>query len=57
MQLQALAKGMAVGVAAGAVGYLVSNATAGEKSRLKRRTIRAVRAIGAVMDSAADFLH
>ena len=57
MQLQAIAKGMAFGAAAGTIGYLVSAASGSEKSKLKRRTVKAVHAIGAVMDSVADFLH
>ena len=54
MQLQAIAKGVAVGAAAGMVGYLVSAAGASEKSKLKHRTVKAVHAIGAVMDSVTD---
>jgi len=57
MQLSAIAKGMAVGAAAGTVGYFVSAASGREKAKLKRRTVRAVHAIGAVMESIADFLH
>ena len=57
MQMQAIAKGMALGAAAGVVGYFVSTAGSSEKSKLKRRTVKAVHAIGAVMDSVADFLH
>lgn len=57
MQMQAIAKGMAVGAAAGMLGYLVSSAGSGEKSKLKRRTIKAAHAIGAVMESVAELLH
>lgn len=57
MQMQAIAKGMAVGAAAGMIGYLVSSASSGEKSKLKRRTVKAVQAIGAVMDSVSELLH
>ena len=57
MQLQAIGKGLAVGAAAGMVGYLVSAASGGEKSRLKRRTVKAVHALGAVFDSISDILH
>lgn len=57
MQTMAIAKGMAVGAAAGMVGYLLSSASSTEKSRFKRRTVKAAHAIGAVMDSVADFLH
>lgn len=57
MQMQAIAKGMAMGAAAGVVGYFISTASAGEKNRLKRRTVKAAQALGAVMDSIADFLH
>ena len=57
MQLQAVVKGAAVGAAAGMVGYLVSAAGSGEKSRLKRRTIKAVHALGAVMDSVSDLFR
>ena len=57
MQMQAIAKGMAVGAAAGMLGYLVSSASAGEKSKFKRRTVKAAKAIGAVMNSVSDMLH
>lgn len=57
MQMQAIAKGMAVGAAAGMIGYLVSSASSGEKSKIKRRTVKAVQAIGAVMDSVSELLH
>ena len=57
MQIQAIAKGMAIGAAAGMAGYLLSSASSGERSRLKRRTVKAVHAIGAVMDSVAELLH
>lgn len=57
MNMQAIAKGMAAGAAAGMIGYLISTASGSEKSRLKRRSVRAVHAIGAVMDSVADLLH
>ncbi|MBR6716741.1 MAG: hypothetical protein IKI77_00130 [Oscillospiraceae bacterium] len=57
MQFQAIAKGMAIGAAAGMAGYLLSSASGAEKNRFKRRTVKAAHAIGAVMDSVADFLH
>lgn len=57
MQMQAIAKGMAVGAAAGMIGYLVSSASSGEKSKIKRRTVKAAHAIGAVMDSVAELMH
>ena len=57
MQLQAIAKGAAVGAAAGVVGYLVSAAGASEKSKLKQRTVKAVHALGAVMDSVTDLFR
>ena len=57
MQMQAIAKGMAVGAAAGMLGYLVSSAGSGEKSKFKRRTVKAAHAIGAVMESVAELLH
>lgn len=57
MQLQAITKGLAAGAAAGMIGYLISAASGGEKSRLKRRTARAVHALGAVFDSISDILH
>ena len=57
MQMQAVIKGAAVGAAAGMIGYLVSSASKSEKSRLKRRTVKAAHAIGAVMDSVADFMR
>ena len=57
MQLQAIAKGMALGAAAGMAGYLLSSAGSSELKRLKRKTCKAVRAIGAVMDGVAELLH
>ena len=57
MQTQAIMKGMAVGAAAGMAGYLISSASKSEKSKLKRRTVKAVHAVGAVMDSIADFMR
>lgn len=54
MQLSAIAKGIAIGAAAGMAGYLVSNASENDKNRLKRRTGKAAHAIGAMLDSAAD---
>ena len=57
MQLQAIAKGVAVGAAAGMVGYLVSAAGASEKSKLKPRAVKAVHSIGAVMDSVTDLFR
>ena len=57
MQVQAIAKGMVLGAAAGMAGYLLSSAGSSEKNRLKRRTVKAAHAIGAVMDGIADLLH
>ena len=57
MQLSAIAKGFAIGAAAGTVGYLASRVTDGEKNRLKRRTVRAAHAVGAVMESVADLFR
>ena len=57
MQTQAIIKGMAVGAAAGMAGYLISSASKSEKSKLKRQTVKAVHAVGAVMDSIADFMR
>ncbi len=56
MQMQAIAKGMALGAAAGMLGYLVSSASGSEKSKFKRRTVKAAHAIGAVLDSVADIM-
>ena len=57
MQLQAIAKGMVLGAAAGMAGYLLSSAGSSEKKRLKRRTVKAAHALGAVMDGVAELLH
>ncbi len=57
MQMQAIAKGMAVGAAAGMLGYLISSASSGEKTKLKRRTVKAAHAIGAVMNSVSEMLR
>ena len=57
MQIQAIAKGVAVGAAAGTIGYLVSSASKSEKSKFKRRTVKAAHALGAVMDSVADLMR
>jgi len=57
MQIGAITKGLALGMAAGAAGYFISVSSAHEKSKLKRKTVRAAHAIGAVMDAVADMLH
>lgn len=57
MQVQAIAKGMALGAAAGMIGYFVSSADSSEKSRLKRRTVKAAQAVGAMLGSVADILR
>lgn len=57
MQIQAISKGIALGLTAGAVGYMLSAASGHDKSKLKHRTVRAARAVGAVMDAVADMLH
>lgn len=57
MQMQAIAKGMAVGAAAGMLGYLISSTSSGEKTKLKRRTVKAAHAIGAVMNSVSEMLR
>lgn len=57
MQIQAIAKGMAVGAAAGMVGYLVSSASKSEKSKLKRRTAKAAHAVAAVMESVTELMR
>ena len=56
MQLSAMLKGLALGAAAGTVGYLFTASSDREKSRLKRKTVRAAKAIGAVMDTVADMI-
>lgn len=56
MKLKTAAIGTAFGAAAGMLGYFVSGSMSG-KSKLKRRTVKAMHAIGAVMDSFSDYLH
>ena len=57
MQYKALAKGVALGVTVGTIGYFVARASCSEKTRLKRRTIKAVQAVGDVWDSVSGILH
>ncbi len=57
MQMQAIVKGMAAGAAAGMIGYFISSASGSEKSKLKRRTVKAMHAIGAVMDSVSELIR
>lgn len=57
MQFGAITKGLALGMAAGAAGYFISVSSSHEKSKLKRKAVKAAHAIGAVMDAVADMLH
>lgn len=56
MKLTTVALGTAMGAAAGMLGILISGGMNG-KSKLRRRTVKAMHAIGAVMDSISDYLH
>ena len=57
MQTKAIAAGMAAGAAAGMLGYFFTSASSSEKTRLKKRTVKAMHAIGAMLDSVSDMLH
>ena len=57
MQTKAIAAGMAAGAAAGMLGYFFTSASSSEKSRLKKRTVKAMHALGAMLDSVSDMLH
>ena len=50
MNISSLAKGMAVGMAAGVVTYALTNAPGSEKRRFKSSTMKAVRSVGSMMD-------
>ena len=56
MKLSSLAVGTAVGAAAGAIGVLLTGSMGG-KTKLKRKTVKAMHAVGAMMDSISDYLH
>lgn len=56
MKLSSVAVGTAVGAAAGALGVFLTGSMSG-KSKLKRRTVKAIHAVGAMMDSISDCLH
>lgn len=50
MSISSLAKGAAVGMAAGAIAYTFVNSSAKQKRKLKSNTGRAMKAIGDVID-------
>ncbi len=50
MNVSSLAKGVAVGMAAGVVTYALTNATKTEKRRLKSNSVKAMRSVGTMMD-------
>ncbi|MBP1572507.1 MAG: hypothetical protein IJC65_04875 [Oscillospiraceae bacterium] len=57
MKLSSIAKGVAVGMTAGAVAYTVANSSAKEKRKLKSNTARAIKAIGDVMDDLGSMMQ
>lgn len=56
MKLTTVAVSTAMGAAAGALGLWITGSMTG-KSKLKRKTAKAIHAVGAVMDSITDYLH
>lgn len=57
MKISSIAKGIAVGMTAGAVAYTVANSSSKEKRKLKSNTARAIRAIGDVMDDLGSMMQ
>lgn len=57
MKISSIAKGVAVGMTAGAVAYTVANASSREKKKLKGNTARAIKAIGDVMDDISSMMQ
>ncbi len=50
MKISSIAKGVSVGLTAGAITYAVANATSREKRRLKSNAGRALHAIGDMVE-------
>ncbi len=50
MSITSIAKGVTVGIAAGAVAYAFANASAKEKRRMKSNAGRAIHAIGDMVE-------
>ncbi|MBR1384807.1 MAG: hypothetical protein IJ555_13535 [Ruminococcus sp.] len=57
MSISSLAKGISVGLTAGAIAFAVANATSKEKRDLKKNAGRALRAIGDIVEGVGDILH
>ena len=57
MSISSVAKGVSVGLTAGAIAYAVANATSREKRDLKKSAGRAIRAIGDIVEGIGDIMH
>lgn len=57
MSISSLAKGISVGLTAGAIAFAVANATSKEKRDLKKNAGRALRAIGDIVEGVGDIMH
>ena len=57
MSISSLAKGISVGLTAGAIAFAVANASSKEKRDLKKNAGRALRAIGDIVEGVGDILH
>ncbi len=57
MSISAIAKGITIGLAAGAITYTISNATGKQMKKVKNSAGKAIRAIGDVVDGISYMLH
>ena len=57
MSISSIAKGISVGLTAGAIAFAVANATSKEKRDLKKNAGRALRAIGDIVEGVGDIMH
>lgn len=57
MSISAIAKGITIGLAAGAITYTISNASGKQMKKVKNSAGKAIRAIGDVVDGISYMLH
>ncbi|NLZ45827.1 MAG: hypothetical protein GX896_03960 [Clostridiales bacterium] len=57
MNMSAITKGIAMGVAVGAVTYTVSNATKHQKKKMKSSTGKAIKAVGDMVQGISYMFH
>ena len=57
MNMSSITKGIAMGVAVGAVTYTLSNATKHQKKKMKSSTGKAIRAIGDMVEGISYMIH